>query len=267
MDYINSNKEAWEEAFDKRHEGWGNENYLRLLHEELPFLNEKFKHALLRLNLRGKTIAQFCCNNGREILSAMKLGAKAGVGFDIAENMVAQARETARKAGISCDFRACNILNITDEYREAFDLVFFTIGAITWFQDLQALFSVAAKCLKPGGALLIEESHPFINMLPLPGEEKFNPDTLDRIAYSYFREEPWIENKGMGYMTPDYNSKTFTSFSHTMACILNAIIASGMNIVSLQEFDFDIGMSDVYDGKGYPLSYILRAEKRITSAK
>jgi SAM-dependent methyltransferase len=175
--------------------------------------------------------------------------------------MIAQAREAARQAGIPCEFVACNILDVGAEYDVVFDAVFFTVGAITWFRDLRALFAVAARCLKPGGALLIEDFHPFINMLPLPGEEAFDPASPDRVAYSYFRGEPWLEHNGAGYMTDKETTHTFTSFSHTLSDILNAAIASGLNVVSLREFDFDIGMTDAYNGKGWPLSFILQAQK------
>ena len=261
MDYFNTNKQAWEEAFEHRHEGWGDDMAQRLGSEELPYLQECFRQALRDLDLKGKSIAQFCCNNGREILSAMQLGAAKGVGFDIAENMIEHGRKVARQAKIPCEFAACNIMEIGAEYDGAFDLIFFTIGAITWFQDLEALFQVAARCLKPGGTLLIHDFHPFINMLPLPGEEPFDPEKPDRVAYSYFRAEPWLEQNSGGYMSAHQNSHTFTSFSHTMASIVNAIIAAGLRIGFLREFDFDVGITDAYEGKGWPLSYILRADK------
>lgn len=64
-----------------------------------------------KIDFKGKIIAQFCCNNGRELLSLMQLKSNYGVGFDIAENIIEQAKETARKANITnCDFVATNIL-------------------------------------------------------------------------------------------------------------------------------------------------------------
>ena len=183
---ISTHKQAWEEAFEHRHEGWGDDMAQRLGSEELPYLQECFRQALRDLDLKGKSIAQFCCNNGREILSAMQLGAAKGVGFDIAENMIEHGRKVARQAKIPCEFAACNIMEIGAEYDGAFDLIFFTIGAITWFQDLEALFQVAARCLKPGGTLLIHDFHPFINMLPLPGEEPFDPEKPDRVGLLLF---------------------------------------------------------------------------------
>lgn len=261
MDYIQNNKKAWEEAFEHRHEGWCADMAQRVKSETLPYLNPMLRDALCSLSLRGKTIAQFCCNNGRELLSAMQLGAKAGFGFDIAENMIQSAKEVTREAGLPCTFVARNILEIGGEYAGAFDLVFFTIGAITWFQDPGTLFRVVFQCLKPGGLLLINDFHPFVNMLPLPGEEGFDPASLNRVAFSYFRAEPWLEHNSGRYLTDHRNANTFTSFSHTMGSIVTSLAGSGFRILSLREFDTDIGMTDAYDGKGFPLSYVLLAEK------
>ena len=214
------------------------------------------------MDFKCKDVAQFCCNNGRELLSLMKLGAKSGVGFDIAENIIEQATDTAKKAGIhNCKFISCNILDIPPEYHSSFDFVMFTIGAITWFEDLGQLFQKATDCLKPNGVLYLHDFHPFMNMLPVPGESEFDENNLNRLVHSYFRKEPWFENGGMGYMSERYTSKTFISFSHTMSSIVNTISKSGMRIFRLNEYDYDVGFSNVYDGKGYPLSFLLLAEK------
>ena len=264
MNYVSNNKAAWEEAFDHRHPNWGERNFKRLKDEELPFLTPGIREELLKLDFNGKSVAQFCCNNGREIMSLMQLGAKNGVGFDIAENIIAQAKDTAKLAGIeNCEFEACNILDISSEYHNSFDFIFFTIGAITWFEDLTLLFDKVTKCLKPGGLVLINDFHPFENMLPLPGDDCFDGNNINKFAYSYFRKEPWVENEGMGYMSVRYSSKTFTSFSHTMSAIINGLADNGIKTVRLSEYDYDIGLtdSDVYNGKGFPLSFTLIAEK------
>lgn len=262
MNYIKGNKEAWEEAFDHRHQGWGEENAERLLNEELPFFQKDMVEELKNLDFAHKTVAQFCCNNGRELLSLMQLGVKQGYGFDIAENIIQQARDTAKQASITnCEFIACNILDIPKSYYGKFDWVLFTIGAITWFEDLGQLFDKVWKCLKPGGMLLIHDFHPMMNTLPMPGEPQFDENHLDRFTYSYFRNEPWIENEGMGYMSKQYASKTFTSFTHTMSMLINAVSDAGMRVMKLNEYDYDIGLSEVYDGRGLPLSYLLLARK------
>lgn len=95
----------------------------------------------------------------------------------------------------------------------------------------------------------------------MPGESGYDEQHQDRVAYSYFRKEPWIENDGMGYMSEQYISKTFTSFSHTIADIINSISKSQMRVLKINEFNYDVGLAEVYNGRGYPLSYILIAQK------
>ncbi|MCL2696498.1 MAG: class I SAM-dependent methyltransferase [Oscillospiraceae bacterium] len=266
MDYIKTNKAAWEEVFDNRKQGWGDDNHVKLKSEKFAFFDDDLKELIKCMDFKGKNVAQFCCNNGRELLSlVLDGGAQSGTGFDIAENILNQARETAGKAGITnCEFINCNILEIPESYHNKFDFIFFTIGAIVWFKDLTVLFEKAGKCLKAGGKLLINDGHPVLFMIPHPGEEEFDGNNLNKFAHSYFRKEPWTGNQ-MGYISGDYenSSSTFTDYSHTMGDIINALSANGMKTVKLDEFDYDIGNigSDIFDGKGIPLSYILVAEK------
>jgi len=265
MNYIETNKAAWEEAFNKRMPNWGDDNHLRIKSEKYALFDSDLKKEIESIDFQGKTVAHFCCNNGRELLSLIHdSGAEYGVGFDIAENILGQAKQTAKKAGIAnCEFINCNILEISEGYYNRFDFIFFTVGALCWFQDLTLLFDKAGKCLKSGGTLLINDGHPTASMLPFPGEDGFDPDNLTRFTNSYFTSEPWIGNKGMYYISGEYESKTFTDFSHTLSDIINALSVNGMKTIKFNEYDYDIGIvgSDIYDRKGIPMSYILVAEK------
>jgi SAM-dependent methyltransferase len=82
---------------------------------------------LRSMDFKGKKAAQFCCNNGREILSLMQLV-------------------------------ACIILDIDEMYHNSFDFIMFTIEAITWFEDMNPLFQKTEACLKPGGVSLLIKS-------------------------------------------------------------------------------------------------------------
>ena len=262
MEYRAKNKAAWEEAFDKRFPNWGDENHIRLKSEKLAFFDSDLKAELEQMSFEDKHVAQFCCNNGRELLSLVDFGAKSGVGFDFAENILEQAKDTAKRAGITnCSFVLTDILEIPESYHDQFDFILMTVGVIPWFADLASLFKKAADCLKSGGLLLINEAHPLCFMLPFAGEDCFDENNLDRLTYSYFRKEPWIETDGMEYLAGTYPSKPFTSYTHTMGSIFNALYAQGLKVIKLNEYDYDIGMGDAYDNRGYPLSYILIAEK------
>lgn len=264
MNFNELNKMAWEEAFENRKAGWGEDIARRIRNEAHPFLVKEMIDVLSQYDLKGKTIAQFCCNNGRELLSLYKMGAEYGVGFDIAENQAAFANMTAQELEMNCTFIATDILKIDERFYNAFDYIFITIGALTWFNDLNAFFKKVYDCLKAGGHLFINEQHPVIDMLAAQGEHNYDPSTPERLVNSYFRNEPWVEGDGMGYMSDSSKEykKTFYSFSHSVSEILNAIVQSGMQVKKMQEYDYDISGSFAHlNHKGIPLSYILVCKK------
>jgi len=117
MSYIETNKAAWEEAFDNRKPNWGDDNHIRLKKEKYAFFDTDMRDLVAGLDVKGKSIAQFCCNNGRELLSLVYDGEAAyGIGFDIAENILKQAKQTAKNAGIeNCEFINCNLLEIHEK--------------------------------------------------------------------------------------------------------------------------------------------------------
>ena len=108
--YIEGNKEAWEEAFDNRDASWGADITERIQKEDYPFFEKEMADILRRIDARGMSVGQFCCNNGRELLSLVKCqGAARGTGFDIAENQVAFANEKAKELDLPCTFEAVNV--------------------------------------------------------------------------------------------------------------------------------------------------------------
>ena len=262
-EYIAGNKEAWEEAFEKRDASYGANFNERMETEPYAFFEKEMADVLKRIDTEGKSVGQFCSNNGRELLSLVKNGnAAKGTGFDIAENMVAFANEKAKELDIPCTFEAVNVYDIDDRYREQFDVVIITIGSLCWFDDLDRFFAVVSKCTKPGGQIVIHEQHPCTNMLAVEGEEEYDPRHPLDCIYSYFEHE-WTGNEGMFYMTQkSYPSKTFTDFTHPLTEIIAGICDNGFVITDLKEFDHDIsGMFSAIDHSGYPLSMIIRGKK------
>ncbi|MCR4792529.1 MAG: class I SAM-dependent methyltransferase [Lachnospiraceae bacterium] len=261
--YIEGNKAAWEEAFDKRDESWGADITERITKEEYPFFEKEMTDVLKSIDTEGKSIGQFCCNNGRELLSLVKSGkASSGVGFDIAENQVAFANEKAKELGLPCVFEAVNVYDIDDRYKDQFDVVIITIGALCWFEDLNRFFEIVSKCMKPGAVIVLNEQHPCTNMLAVEGDDEFDPQHRMECHFSYFEHE-WTGNGGMYYMTlKNYHSKIFTDFTHSMSEIISGMTDNGIVVTGLQEYDYDIsgGFAGI-DHSGFPLSMIIKGKK------
>ena len=58
-------------------------------------------------------------------------------------------------------------------------------------------------------------------------------------------------------------SKPFTSFVHKMSDIITGLVKNNLSVTLLEEYDYDIGGGFcALNGKGFPLSYVLTAEKR-----
>lgn len=262
--YRQTNKAAWEEAYDKRTGSYAEEISIKIKQEPLAFLDLPLKQEIVKHDLRGKTIGQFCCNNGRELLSiAHYFGANA-IGFDIASNMVEYANTQAKKLNVSATFYETDVLELSHEFDEEFDYLIITIGALCWFDDLKAFFSVASRVLKPGGKLILNESHPLSNMIATSSEEGYVPEYPKLLVHSYFNKEPSVENDGMGYMAGSYESKEFISFTHSFSNIINGMVQSGLHIERLEESDFDISsLFPNLSSEGLPLSFLAIAKKDI----
>lgn len=218
--------------------------------------------VLEKLGVAGKAVAQLCCNNGRELLSVKNLGARRCVGFEGAPSFVEQGQELAAAAGQELAFVCGDIYDIDAAYDGAFDLVTITIGVLSWMPDLPRFFAVAARLLKPGGALFIYEQHPIMDMIK-PGAAG------DPIEWelSYFDKSPYVETDGLDYYgDTSYDAKPVTSFSHTMAEAIMAGIENGLLLTHFEELPNHISntwWNVEAAGIGLPMSYTLVLHKTI----
>ena len=261
-DYVHGNKEAWEEAFERRSPDWGTDIVQRIKTEKLPFVSGELAAELEQIGLTGKSIGQFCCNNGRELLAIVAQGAREGIGFDFAENQVQFANGIAAALNLPCTFVTTDILEIDASYEDRFDLTLITIGSLCWFKDLSLFFNKVSRCTRKDGVVLVHETHPVTDMLAIPGEANYDEHSPGNLVNSYF-QNTWIESSGMRYITRNaYASKTFTSYTHPLSTVITAAIESGLQVCKFQEFDRDLsGDFAAVENRGIPLSYILRLRR------
>lgn len=262
MDYIKSNKAAWEEAFDQKTGYYAKDVVATIQSQVDAYIEQPMIDFLNKEKLFDKVIGQFCCNNGRELLSIAKRGIKKGCGFDLATNMVDFGNECAKKLQYPVSFVQSNILEIDKKYYNQFDYVIITVGALCWFKDLMSFFEVVQNTLKKGGKVIINESHPVVNLLATKTENAFIIGHEKELVYDYFKVEPW-ENESMGYISENKKlSNKFLSFSHSMSSIINAVSANALKIETFDEFDYCIaGLVPHLNHQGIPLSYLMVATK------
>ncbi len=228
------------------------------------YLDELERGKLEEIGLEGRVVAQLGCNNGRETISLVRLGANVGVGFDISDEVIEEAKTLAEIARANCQFIRTDVYEIESEWDGRFDFVYITIGALIWMPDLDKYFAVVARLLKPGGQLAIYEQHPFMYCFATPDDPEYDEQNKLMPTFSYFRKEPWVEEGGIDYIGKTrYDSSPSYSYTQTMSDIVNAIVSHGMRLRELQEYPHDI--STLWDHIGedtkLPKCYWLRAEK------
>ena len=259
-DITRANREAWDQAAPL-HRAQNMERLTAAFREPGYSCLDEIETARLRaLGVAGKDVAQLCCNNGRELLSVKNLGAAACVGFEGAEGFVAQARELAAAAGADCEFVCTDVYEIPADYDGGFDLVTVTIGVLGWMPELPDFMAVAARLLRPGGAVFVYEQHPILDMIE-PGKAD-DPVSWD---HSYFRREPFVDRDGLDYYGGEaYESKPLTWFHHGLAEVIMAGLACGLSVEHFEELPGHISntwYNVERQGPALPMSYTLVLRK------
>jgi SAM-dependent methyltransferase len=218
--------------------------------------------ALTGNGVRGARAVQIGCNNGRETLSMLALGAASATGIDQSDAFLAQAEElrSVSPHGGKARFICANVYALPGELSGRFDLALITIGVLNWMPDLTRFLGAVSSLLAPGGRLLIYETHPVLDMFEPHGEEPYIP------KYSYFRTEPFITEDEIVYDGSEAGKAppSYWHF-HTMGDIVTGCIRAGLQIAQLsehphsnREVDYDIYVGNAAQ---LPLCYTLVAVK------
>lgn len=263
-DYAEKNREAWNQVAPIHRQQRKMDLRKAVQSSSFCVISDIEKAIFKKIGLSGKHFAQFCCNNGQELISLVKLGAASGVGFDIADEVVKEAQELAELAQVNCQFVRTNITEIPEHYFAQFDIVYITAGTLTWIEDLQSFFAIANQLTKAGGYLVIYEIHPFLDMIPLPDDDEYDPHHELQIAYSCFKSDPYIDENGLDYIGgTHYEAKTTYSFPHNFSEILRSISNNAYAILDVKEYSDDIsgGFRFLEKYQKLPMSYTVVAKK------
>lgn len=260
---MRQNLRAWNEVAP-RHAELNLETVTRRLASNTGYyLDSSLREHLLGLNLAGKTIVQFNCNNGREMMSAIQLGASRGYGFDFSSEFIKQANTINESVNLPIEFVETNIYDIPASYDGIGDVLLATSGALCWMPDLTRYFDAARRVLRPGGSLVVYETHPFLEMFKLDRDR--GPDEELFMHYPYFLSAPVESHSGLDYYSNQiYGKEVVYWYHHTLSSVLQAIIDTGFTISRFTEFEHDIdsGYSNVRTRHPRPpMSYLVGAAR------
>lgn len=259
---IACNRNAWDQSADlhKTTDTW------RALLEAVgrpgfSCLDPTLTGVLQEVGVAGKDVVQLCCNNGRESLSLLGLGARSVVGVDQSRAFLQQARELADRSPYQPEFIESDIHHLPEHLHERFDIALVTIGVLGWMPDVALFMRHVASTLKPGGSLVMYETHPFLEVFDPKAENPLLP------ANSYFQHEPFVLQASIVYEGQDaVAGPTSYWFVHTLGEVVSAAICADLQVRHLQEYAHS-NREELYDQYEHqpaqlPLCFTLTAVKQ-----
>lgn len=211
-------------------------------------------------DVSGKSLLHLMCHFGKDTLNWARLGALV-TGVDISDRAIEYAHKLAEEAGLNAEFIRSDVLNLKGVIDQQFDIVYQSYGTLCWLADLGKWAEVVAHHLKPGGTFLIIDDHPIICIYEEPP-----CSYLDTSAQHYQNEADYCDRDFIV-------EKERVEHQHPLSEIVNCLIAAGLQIVNLHEYDkgyYPIEKDWVkkgdfwYPPEGsplYPLMFSLRALK------
>lgn len=225
-----------ENYLDKNRNSWNKRAELHIgsdFYDVKGFLNGKSSLNSIELdllgNIIGKSVLHLQCHFGQDSISLSRLGAEV-TGVDLSDKAVEIAKELAQKDNSTAKFICCDIYNLPNHLNQKFDIVFTSYGTIGWLPDLDKWAKIISHFLNPNGQFIFVEFHPFVWMFD---------DDLNRIAYNYFKDEPIVEVKKSSYTDGKLTEKIEdVSWNHSLSEVITSLIENGLNIQTLNEFDY-----------------------------
>lgn len=197
------------------------------------FLNGKSSLNDIELNLLGnvseKSILHLQCHFGQDSISLSRLGAKV-TGVDLSDRAIDTAVRLAEETNANATFICCDIYDLPNHSDKRFDIVFTSYGTIGWLPDLDRWAQIISAFLKPGGKFVFVEFHPVVWMFDYE---------FENIGYNYFNSGAIVETLNGTYTDRNADlSQEYVMWNHSLSEVVNSLLKNGLEIESLDEFDY-----------------------------
>lgn len=186
-------------------------------------------------DVRGKTLLHLQCHFGLDTLDWARRGASV-LGVDFSRTAIAEARRLSGRLGLAsqAEFLECDVLELGEKLNRRFDIVYTSVGALTWLSDLDRWGELVAQALAPDGLFYILEDHPCGLMYDVDGNGQ------PVLAYGYFDGAKFTVFEG----EPDYADPSYIPRSSccchiwSLGATMHALESQGMAISEFTEFPY-----------------------------
>lgn len=181
--------------------------------------------------ISGLRIAHVQSHIGIDTIHLARLGARM-TAFDFSPTALMRLRELAAACGVEVKTVVADSTALSTpafaQHHGRFDVVYATVGVLSWIADLDAWMAGVAALLRPGGRLALVELHPLLCM----------PETVDPLVVDF----PYVNDgvrhyEGTGsYANPEADlTWSIDQFAWSLGETVNAAIDAGMPVVRLIE--------------------------------
>ncbi|MEV6425916.1 class I SAM-dependent methyltransferase [Streptomyces sp. NPDC051662] len=224
-------------------------------------------------DVAGVRLLHLQCHIGLDTLSWARLGAVV-TGLDYSPAAIRISRGLADEAGFPAAFRVADAQRLPTDLAGEFDVVFASYGIFYWIADIDAWMRSAATALRPGGKLVVVETHPLVQMF-----QSVDPAHAD---FPYGGAKPChrqVSSTYSGLEVPREQSGT-VGYAHGIGEIATAAAGAGLRIDALTEYmdraeaspragnpltrNADGRYQLLIGGEALPVSYSLRATRHTT---
>jgi SAM-dependent methyltransferase len=150
---------------------------------------------------------------------------------DYSATALGRAQELAARVGVAVETVETDARDLPTSLHGRFDLVYATIGAICWIDDLDVWMRQVALALRPGGALVMVELHPAYQMF-----DSISPEVV--CDFPYGGGVALTYTSSGSYADPtDTSESTTTSYAHSIADVAMSGLRAGLALEHLDEHD------------------------------
>jgi SAM-dependent methyltransferase len=258
-EYTKANENAWDVASGFHQDAMMEKWITGFESEGHTVFSEFEKDVYSKISFKDKSIFHAPCNNGRELLSLLNMGARQGLGIDISGENIKVAQKLHKVSGGSAEFIHGDIYDVSNKISEKYDLGLVTVGSLNWMENLKEYFSAIKSNLVGNGELILLEMHPVAYVFPYT----FNKNHEVKLDLPYFSKAPIVSTGSLDYYgNVEYESPKMYEFQHTISDIIKALILLDFTIIDFVEYPIDLAGGHGYlEKKGMvPLSFFLRAK-------
>ncbi len=159
--------------------------------------------------IKGRTVIDFGCGSGGEVVEMARHGAHRVIGIDIQEHFLAQGQAAAKQAGV---LEQCEFTTGTDEKAE----VVLSVDSFEHFDDPAEILIRMHRLLAPGGRVIVS----------------FGPTWYHPLGGHLFSVFPWAHliftERSLIRWRSDFKQDGATRFSE---------VAGGLNQMTIQRFE------------------------------